>query len=104
MLCLWVCKPCRHWKEDEDKKDFKSIDDKGLDVKLKMKLKNDKLKEFIIENMLVFMNDNQRIGYIALDNKDRLEKPGEILIEFDHRPTHSLIDYKVRMLIYDDED
>jgi hypothetical protein len=39
------------------------------------------LKNFIVENLLIFRNGDS-IGYIALDNKDRIEHPGQTLVEF----------------------
>jgi len=43
-----------------------------LDVKMKFNLNKDELKNFIKENMLIFLNHDRSIGYIALDNKDRI--------------------------------
>lgn len=57
------------------------------------------MKEFIIENLLVYRN-RDNIGYIALDNKDRLVHPGHTLIKLPLTRTDSGLDYIVRLLIY----
>jgi len=48
---------------------------------------------------LIFHNGD-RIGYISLDNKDRLEHPGKVIIEFPMSRFDPNINYIVRMLIY----
>lgn len=48
----------------------------------------------------MIFREGPRIGYIALDNKDRLEDPGEIIVEFDMERHEPSIWYIVRMLIY----
>lgn len=70
---------------------------------LKFKLKNDELKRFIIENLLIYHNEGDRIGYISLDNKDRIEHPGTVLIMYHHQDLLSKIDYIVRLVVYVDE-
>jgi hypothetical protein len=77
--CLFCCCCCLDKKKKKKKEDKKDDNDDYKEPKFKLKGKE--LKEFIIENLLVFWNQN-RIGYIALDNKDRLEYPGDVLVEF----------------------
>jgi hypothetical protein len=100
MLCLWVCKPCRHWKEDRDQEDINDEDNYHLDVKMKFNLKGNKLKNFFKENLLVFLNQNGTIGYISLNNKDRIQEPGAVEIKFDYKPENLENKYIIRMLRY----
>jgi hypothetical protein len=76
------------------KKDSSSSDDEN---KMEIVLKKKELKDFFIENLLIFRNEDN-IGYIALDNKDRLYKPGHTLSLFSF--THAKLDYMVRLLVY----
>ena len=70
MLCFWVCKPCRHWHDDRDKDELKEA--KGVKQQLEFNLQGNQLKEFIMENLLVYLDANGKIAYIAVDNKDRI--------------------------------
>ncbi len=89
MFCICLCKVCL-----KKKKDSSSSDDES---KMEIVLKKKELKEFFVENLLIFRNEDN-IGYIALDNKDRLYKPGHTLILFSF--THAKLDYMVRLLVY----
>lgn len=66
-----------------------------LDVEIKLKEK--KFIDFIIENIVIYVQDNQ-ISYVALYNIDRLSNPGEIVSEF-YLKGHDR-DYIVRALFY----
>ena len=71
-----------------------------MDTNLDIKLKGEELKNFILENLLIYLTDHKTIGYIALDNKDRLQNPGKVVIEFKFRPGTSLVTYQIRMVEY----
>lgn len=103
MACFWCCAPCRHW----DKKRAGTVIEKSernkLDVKLSIKLDGDKLIEFVKDNLMVFLNEDNRIGYVCLNNKDRLENPGKVITEFKYIHKQNGGKYIVRLLEYHDK-
>lgn len=98
LLCCCLCKDCKE-KKKKDKSSDSSDKESKKDKKMQFKLKGDELKKFIIENLLIFRNGDI-IGYIALDNKDRIEHPGKTLVEFPLTRFDSGLDYIVRLLEY----
>jgi hypothetical protein len=77
-------------KSNEYDFDFFSLD-------LEIKLKDKQFIDFLVENILIFVQDG-KISYVALDNIDRLQNPGEVVSEF-YLKGHDR-DYIVRALLY----